>query len=119
MTLPKPWVTVDVSIEGPAILHRPTYPDVLLDPRANEGQLHPAFGLLSATVTDAMAYATGRLDVHFADGSRLTVDPSEDAEAWEVHSSRGLRIVATPGGGLAVWRERSGDGTPAVPPLEA
>ncbi len=107
----KPGVTVDVSIEGPTILHRPAHADVLLDPSADEEQLRPAFGLLGLTVKGAMAYATGRLEVHFADGSRLSVDPREDSEAWRVDSSRGLRMVATPGGGLAVWRERSGDGT--------
>jgi Family of unknown function (DUF6188) len=107
MILPKPGVTVSVSIEGLATLHRPAHPDVLLDPRADEEQVRPAFSLLGFAVKGAMAYASGRLELHFTDGSRLSVDPSVEAEAWAVHSSRGLRIVATPRG-LAVWQEHQG-----------
>jgi hypothetical protein len=118
LTLAKPGVTVSVSIEEPATLHRPAHPEVLLDPRAGEEQLRPAFGLLGLRVKGAMAYATGRLELHCTDGSRLSVDPSSEAEAWALYSSRGMRLVATPGG-LAVWREHQGRGTMMTPDAPA
>ena len=103
----KPRVSVEVRIEGPFRLSRPGQADVHLQPSAGEETLRPAFELLGLAVREGVAHSGGRLAVHFKDGSTLSVDPDDEYEAWEVTSSWGLRIVAPPGGGLAVWRERA------------
>jgi hypothetical protein len=107
--LDKERLTVWVWIEQPLLVHRTGQIEVLLDPSDGEEQLRPAFGLLGMMVENGVAYAGGRLEVSFEGGSRLSVDHSAEFEAWEVTSSQGLRIVSTPGGELAVWRERAED----------
>jgi hypothetical protein len=49
----------------------------------------------------------GQLDVMFANGSILTVYPDLQYEPWEMHSSRGGRLIAVPGGGIAMWGAES------------
>jgi hypothetical protein len=103
----KPRIVVEVRIEGPFLLSCPGQADLLLHPSAGEETLHPAFALLGLAVREGVAYSGGRLTVHFKDGSELSAEPGDECEAWEVTSSWGLRIVAPPGGGLAVWSERA------------
>jgi hypothetical protein len=49
--------------------------------------------------------ADGALEVSFTHGWVLTVESDADYEAWEIYSSRGERLIAVPGDGLARWKE--------------
>ena len=65
--------------------------------------LGPALSVLGKTVTSAHAHKNGALAVSFANGSRLSVAPDAEYEAWEMVTSAGLRVVCTPGGSLSLW----------------
>jgi ribosome maturation factor RimP len=48
----------------------------------------------------------GTLEVTIGTNATLTVDGDADYEAWQLHSRDGDRLVAIPGGGVAVWTAR-------------
>lgn len=66
--------------------------------------LCPIFDLFRRTVKSALAFKDGRLEVEFVEGGKLRVQPHPDYEAWGITGTRGLCVVCTPGGGLAVWK---------------
>jgi hypothetical protein len=47
----------------------------------------------------------GELEMKFDDGRILIVEPDPDYEAWEMFSTRGERLIAVPGNGIAKWGE--------------
>ena len=49
----------------------------------------------------------GELEIRFSDGVLLRVAPDPDYEAWEMYSTRGERLIAVPGDGIAKWGEIS------------
>jgi hypothetical protein len=51
--------------------------------------LGPALSVLGQTVTSAQAHKNGALAVSFAHGSRLSVAPDAEYEAWEMVTSAG------------------------------
>jgi hypothetical protein len=60
--------------------------------------------LVSETVLSARARkADGELEIRFTHGWVLAVEPDLDYEAWEMYSSRGERLIAVPGDGVAKW----------------
>jgi hypothetical protein len=64
-------------------------------------------------VTSAQAHKNGDLAVYFANGSRLSVAPDAEYEAWEMVTSAGLRAIYTPGGSLSIWHaERNSHKSP-------
>ena len=65
--------------------------------------LGPVLSVLGQTVTSAHAHKNGDLAVYFANGSRLSVAPDAEYEAWEMVTSEGLRVVCTAGGNLSIW----------------
>jgi hypothetical protein len=52
----------------------------------------------------AAAYKDGTLEMAFDDGSRLRVPPEAMFEAWEFTGLHGVKVIALPGGELAIWR---------------
>jgi hypothetical protein len=64
----------------------------------------PALKLFHARVTSAKAFSSGRLEITFSDGFFLRVDPDPHFEAWEAVAGNGMRVVAVPGGELAIWQ---------------
>jgi hypothetical protein len=48
----------------------------------------------------------GALEARFSHDWVLTVEADPDYEAWEMYSSRGERLIAVPGNGVAKWGER-------------
>ncbi|MCE7008984.1 DUF6188 family protein [Kibdelosporangium philippinense] len=72
-----------------------------LNPERHE--IVPAFSLLLARVTSAIAYKKGALQVDFDNGARLNVPPHPIYEAWNATGPGNLHIVAPPGNDLAVW----------------
>jgi hypothetical protein len=47
--------------------------------------------------------ADGELEIRFTHDLVLTVEPDPDYEAWEIYSTRGERLIAVPGDGIAKW----------------
>ena len=63
-----------------------------------------AFEFLSGlTVSTAVANSVGSLMVTFADGTRLSVEPSPDYEAWGAVSPGGVQYICLPGGEIATF----------------
>jgi hypothetical protein len=75
-----------------------------LHPQGDASALAPVLNLLGLTVDRAEALKDGTLVVVFADGSRVSVTPDPDYEAWEFAGNRGAKAIALPGGDLAIWR---------------
>lgn len=80
-----------------------------LEPEEDPTGLGPLLACTRTAVTVATAFHDGRLEMSFADGSRLSVSASSDYEAWELAGPGGLRMVSTPGGDLSVWQGNSDD----------
>jgi len=66
--------------------------------------LGPVFALYRATVASALAFKSGRLEVRFAEGAKISATPHSDFESWHVTGARGLCVVCRPGGDLAIWK---------------
>lgn len=103
-----------ISVNG-ALFCGPEGAPLAMDPEsADRAELGPALNLFFATVSDALAYKSGRLEVRFVggrpgypvDGWVLRADPDERYEAWEVRGPGRQLIVCGHGGELAMW---SGD----------
>jgi len=59
---------------------------------------------LGKIIAAAKVYKDRCLEVHFADGSMLSVKPDVAYEAWEIAGTGGLHVVCTPGGSLSLWQ---------------
>jgi len=83
----------------------------LIVPEGDPVRVAPVLAICRQAVQQGFAFKEGRLELHFADNSVLSVSSSEDLEPWELTGPDGLRLVSIPGGDLAVWRTRpSSDG---------
>jgi len=102
--------TTTIRIEGPFVLQEQGAAQRLSPEQPKT--LGSALSIMGKTVTSVNVYKDGCLAVHFADGSSLSVAPDAAYEAWEVVSSRGLRVVCTPGGNLSIWRPASASNRP-------
>ncbi|MFF8775454.1 DUF6188 family protein [Kitasatospora sp. NPDC015120] len=88
---------------------------VVLDPGRQD--VVAALGLFGAKVLSAVAFKTGSMRLVFDNGCHLNSRAHPDFEAWEVLGPGGWRIIARPGGGLAVWSGQGlaqNDQTPAA-----
>lgn len=95
-----------LRFEGEFELIEPGGEAVLLDPEKHEwAALTPLFALRHDRIASAVATADGHLEVSFASGRRLLVGPHPAYENWEI-GGPGFRLIATPGGGVAVFRDR-------------
>jgi hypothetical protein len=62
--------------------------------------------LVGKVVSDVRSRKSdGELEIRFSDGVLLRVAPDPDYEAWEMYSTRGERLIAVPGDGIAKWGE--------------
>jgi hypothetical protein len=77
--------------------------DVFLDPGRQD--VAAALGLFGAKVLSAVAFKTGSLRLVFDNGCHLNSRADQSFEAWDVEAlgPGGWRIIAMPGGKLAVW----------------
>ncbi|MGH9077073.1 MAG: DUF6188 family protein [Acidimicrobiales bacterium] len=75
-------------------------------PETEPERLGPVLLLLHRSVDEIVAQKDGLLVLRFAPSGAMTVPPSEEFEAWNIVGPDGLRIVAMPGGQLAVWKPR-------------
>ena len=69
-------------------------------------ELGPAISLFGQTVRAAGASADGKLELVFADGRTLLVEPDADYEAWEVSGPYGMQAVCSPGGEISIWQPK-------------
>ena len=99
--------TTTIRLEGDFVFQEPGG-EYLLSP-AHPTALGPALSAIGKTVAAAKVYKDGCLEVHFADGSTLSVKPDAAYEAWEIASTGGLRMVCTPGGSLSIWQPAGHD----------
>jgi Family of unknown function (DUF6188) len=74
-----------------------------LDPEEDPTGLAPLLACTRTTATAKTAFQDGRLEMSFADGSRISVSASDDYEAWELAGPSGLRMVSTPGRHVTIW----------------
>ena len=71
-------------------------------------ELGPAVCLFQCEVTSAFASRDGVLEMAFTDGTHLSVQSDAAYEAWEVVLGGVARLVAGPGGAVAVWGASGG-----------
>jgi hypothetical protein len=93
--------SVTLRIEGPFTLTR-EQSTRLMDPSA-PAELGPAIALVQGTVKRARVSSEGRLSIVFDDGREVTVEPSENFEAWELSGPQGVKAVCRAGGGVSTW----------------
>ena len=91
-------------IEQPLTLTNGDGHQHLLIPEGDPAKLAPALELARTAMTVANAFDDGHLELAFGNGATLKVLSGEDFESWEACGPEGLKLVAVPGGGLAVWR---------------
>jgi hypothetical protein len=85
-------------------LREPIGTEHSLDPQQAGDDLGPALALLRQTVSRAVAWRDGRLQIDFTSGASLEVRPDPDYEAWEVSGPGAICLVCVPGGGQpAIW----------------
>lgn len=80
--------------------------EIRLDPEHEPAKLGPMLACTRTSVAEAVASGDGGLVVSFADGSSIKVPSSLTYEAWNLTGPHGLRVVSTPGGGLAIWQPK-------------
>jgi hypothetical protein len=69
--------------------------------------LGPALGLYGRTVDLCEAEKSGGLNLVFAGGATVRVDPDTEYEAWELAGvPKGVRVVCGPEGVLSIWQPR-------------
>jgi len=67
--------------------------------------LGPSLALYGETVESCRAAKSGALDLEFAGGTSVHVEPDDRYEAWELcGEARGLRVVCGAGGALSIWQ---------------
>ncbi len=59
-------------------------------------------GLVGESISSVVVSPNGRLEVSLAK-ARLTVDPDEHWESWELSGAGGAKIVCIAGGELVTW----------------
>lgn len=93
-----------LAVEQPFRLRAVGKPEVVLAPEGPSEALGPALAVLRSSVTRAIAFKNGDLEIEFDGCIALFVPASANFEAWNLVGPVGVRIVSLPGGELAVWR---------------
>lgn len=92
----------ELAIGGVATMRAASPPQAIVPER--QVNVLAAIDLLWDEVVSATASREGRLDVAFAKGRTLIIEPDEKYEAWEfVTADTKVRVVCLPGGELATW----------------
>jgi hypothetical protein len=94
-----------VRIEGSFSLHEGGE-QLQFSPENTMG-LGRALILLGKKVQSAVAKKGGSLELRFEGGHVIVVPPDPHYEAWTFAGPRGMLVVSTPSGGLAIWSDAS------------
>jgi hypothetical protein len=92
-----------LCVENSFAFRSTTGTEVRMDPGRAPTGLGPVLACARTSVAEAVAYADGRLEVAFADGSAIKARGSPDCESWNLTGPHGLLVVSIPGGDLAIW----------------
>lgn len=91
-----------IRIGGSFVLITPSGQHAL-DPESDPEEMAPVLALARSTVVQGSAFEDGSLELSFSTGELLLVPVSEQYEAWEAAGSKGMLVVSSPGGGLAIF----------------
>lgn len=93
----------EVRIENAFVIRDAAGTSTSLDPASEPEKMAESLGLLRKSVTRAIAFKDGRLEIDFEGGRRLSVQPDGGCESWQLTGPAGVRMVANTDGELAVW----------------
>jgi hypothetical protein len=93
----------ELRVETEAVLQIPAGDHVSFDPESPDDAATHLVRLARDVITVADVRTVGDLVIEFESGTKLTVRPDEEYEAWELVGPKGRRVTCMPGGDIAVW----------------
>ncbi|MFJ4417607.1 DUF6188 family protein [Streptomyces sp. NPDC088925] len=93
----------ELRVETEAILQVSARDHVSFDPETPEAAAPHLVGLVRDVIAEAEAGRAGDLVIKFESGTKLTVLPDEEYEAWGIVGPKGKRVTCMPGGEIAMW----------------
>lgn len=94
--------SLEVYIEGCFELHRDGS-RLRLDPQLQDARLGELFTLRRRAFRECIARADGVLTLELEGDVRVVVQPDPDYDAWDITHRGHVKVIATPGGELAIW----------------
>lgn len=95
----------EIRIEQQFQLRDPSGTVSWVEAQGDSTALDEAIEPFRTHILGGIAHKDGALELRLSEGVEIWVAPDPDYEAWTVAGDSGLKIVALPGGELAVWRE--------------
>ncbi|WP_327234145.1 DUF6188 family protein [Streptomyces sp. NBC_01317] len=93
----------ELRVETEAILQVSAEDHVSFDPETPEAATSHLVRLIRDVIAEAEAGRAGELVIEFESGTKLTVLPDEEYEAWGIVGPNGMRVTCMPGGEIAMW----------------
>lgn len=93
----------EIRIESSFVIQDEAGATASMDPSGEPQGLAESLWLLRKSVTRAIAYKDGRLQIDFVGGHRLLAQPDGEFESWQFTGPAGLRMMANTDGELVVW----------------
>ena len=93
----------ELRVETESVLHLSTGDVVSFDPEFPDAAASHLVRLARDVITEAEVGRSGDLMIEFESGTKLTVRPDEEYEAWGFVGPKGRRVTCLPGGEIAVW----------------
>ncbi|MGY1454793.1 DUF6188 family protein [Streptomyces barkulensis] len=93
----------ELRVETEAVLQVSSGEHVSFDPESPEVAALYLVRLARDVITEAEVGKVGDLLIKFESGTKLTVRPDDDYEAWGLVGPKGRRVTCMPGGEIAVW----------------
>ncbi|MBT2487692.1 hypothetical protein J7E96_03900 [Streptomyces sp. ISL-96] len=93
----------ELRVETEAILQASAGDHVSFDPESPEVAAPHLVRLVRDVIAEAEVGGVGDLVIEFESGTKLTVLPDEEYEAWGIVGPKGKRVTCMPGGEIAMW----------------
>lgn len=93
----------ELRVETEAVLQVSSGDHVSFDPESPDVVAPHLVRLARDVITGAEAGKAGDLVIEFESGTKLTVRPDDNYEAWGLVGPKGRRVTCMPGGEIAVW----------------
>ncbi|MEV6669341.1 DUF6188 family protein [Streptomyces sp. NPDC051162] len=93
----------ELRVETEAVLQVSAGGHVSFDPESPNVAAPHLVRLARDVITEAGVGSAGDLVIEFESGTKLTVRPDEEYEAWGFVGPKGKRVTCMPGGEIAVW----------------